>query len=61
MHLSGTVSSLAPPPEAAEPRDEDPHEGHQADPNMATVTAHLEAMTLESRDPEATEDGPSVD
>ncbi|XP_045050977.2 Z-DNA-binding protein 1 isoform X2 [Desmodus rotundus] len=55
------VGPQAPPPEAAEPRDEDPHEDHQADPNMATVTAHLEAMTLESRDPEATEDGPSVD
>ncbi|XP_036915862.1 Z-DNA-binding protein 1 isoform X2 [Sturnira hondurensis] len=51
----------APRSEAAEPRGKVPQEGRQADPDMATVTDHLEALTLERRDPDATEDGPLVD
>ncbi|XP_053527171.1 Z-DNA-binding protein 1 [Artibeus jamaicensis] len=48
----------APQSEAAEPSSKIPQEGRQAGSNMATITAHLEALTLESRGPDATEDGP---
>ncbi|KAM5304409.1 Z-DNA-binding protein 1 isoform 2-T2 [Glossophaga mutica] len=53
----------APRSEAAEPRGKVPHGGHQAGPDMAmaTITARLEAATLESRGPEATEEGPVAD
>ncbi|XP_054429515.1 Z-DNA-binding protein 1 [Pteronotus mesoamericanus] len=54
------AGDAAPPSEAAEPRGEFPHEGREAHRDMDSVTAHLEAMTLDSRDPGATEDGPSV-
>ncbi|XP_016058643.1 PREDICTED: Z-DNA-binding protein 1 [Miniopterus natalensis] len=43
---------------AAEPRGKSPHYDGRADPNMSTFTSHLEAMTLEGKDPEAAEDGP---
>ncbi|XP_045689463.1 Z-DNA-binding protein 1 isoform X2 [Phyllostomus hastatus] len=51
----------APRSEAAEPGGQAPREGPQAGPDVDTVTAHLEAMTVGSRDPEATGDSPSVD
>ncbi|KAM8774542.1 Z-DNA-binding protein 1 isoform 2-T2 [Rhynchonycteris naso] len=49
--------ATAPQSEAAEPRGELPHDAGQADPDMSTFTSHLEAVTLESRGPDATEDG----
>ncbi|XP_066241899.1 Z-DNA-binding protein 1 isoform X1 [Saccopteryx leptura] len=52
------TEATAPQSEAAEPRGELPHDAGQADPDMSTFTAHLEAVTLESRGPDATEDGP---
>lgn len=57
-HLSGTISSPAPQPDAAEPRDEAAPDAGHAEPDMATCLSQLEAMALESKDSEAAEDGP---
>lgn len=52
------TEDAAPQSEAAEPRSKLPHGAGQAEPDMSTFTSHLEAVTLESRDPEAAEEGP---
>lgn len=61
-HSFGCVSSPAPRQEATQP-DAFPHgdDVSQADPDIATFSSHLEAVTLESKDPEGAEENSSVD
>ncbi|XP_035950300.1 Z-DNA-binding protein 1 isoform X3 [Halichoerus grypus] len=64
----GTLGSQArmedPPSEGAVPGSQSPHDRGQASPSndgILTFISHLEALTLESRDPRAAEDSGRVD
>ncbi|XP_019492674.1 PREDICTED: Z-DNA-binding protein 1 isoform X2 [Hipposideros armiger] len=52
------AEDAAPHSEAAQPSDNFPDNVSHTDVDISTLTFHLEAVTLESRDPEAAEDCP---
>lgn len=57
-HPGQPGKDAAPRPGAAEPGAQSPEGAGPADPDLSAFTAHLAAMTLENRDPEAPEDSP---
>lgn len=56
--LGEPAGGAAPQPDAAEPRDKVAPDAGHAEPDMATSLSQLKAVTLESKDSEAAEDGP---
>lgn len=52
------AEDAAPHSEAVQPSDNFPDNASHTDADMSMLTSHLEAVTLESRDPEAAEDCP---